>query len=67
MVINVGIFKIVGNNMSKTSQNIKFTLGTTIFMAKHGVEVRLEKIVVKDDPSMSHPNHNRSLIDLCNY
>jgi hypothetical protein len=36
----------------QTSQNILFTLRTTIFMAKHGVEVRLEKIVVKDDPSM---------------
>lgn len=32
---------------------------------KHSVEVKIEKIIVKDDPFMSRPNHDRSFIDLC--
>jgi hypothetical protein len=33
--------------------------------AKHAVEVRLEEIIVEDDPSMFWPNHNRLFFDLC--
>jgi hypothetical protein len=67
-LFNTNIFKIVSNIMSKTSQNIMFTLRIATSMVndvEHVMQIRLENTVVKEDPSMFRPSHNTLFIDLC--
>ncbi len=54
--------------MSKTLQNIMFTLGTITCVAndtKHGVEIKRKPTIFGNEPLLHCPSHNSFFIDLC--